>query len=83
MTREAFQRELARMSRAQKLQLVQDLWDDIAEVSQDIEIDAQERRLLDARVAAHRRNASAAQPWPAVKRRVLAKLNGARRSRKA
>jgi putative addiction module component (TIGR02574 family) len=80
MTRAAFHRELSKMTRAEKLQLVQDLWDSIAEESDDIQLDSQERRLLDQRVAAHRRNPRAAQPWNTVKRRVIGKIKTSRRT---
>jgi putative addiction module component (TIGR02574 family) len=81
MTRAAFQRELSRMSQAEKLQLVQELWDDIAKAPENIRLDAAERRVLDERVEAHRSNPRAAQPWSVVKRRVVAKLKAARRQK--
>ena len=79
MTRAAFHRELSKMSRAEKLQLVQDLWDEIAEQSEDIRLSASERKLLDERVVAHERDPKAAQPWSIVKRRVVTKLKSSRR----
>jgi putative addiction module component (TIGR02574 family) len=79
MTRTALRTELSKLSRAQRIQLVQELWDTIAEEPDDIELTSAEKKLLDERVAADRKNPSAAQPWSTVKRRVMAKVNASRR----
>ena len=81
MTQAAFHRELSKLSQAEKLQLVQDLWDSIAEQPEDIAIDDDERKLLDERLASHRRNPRAAQPWQNVKRRIVARVKSAQRRR--
>ena len=65
----------------ERLSLVQELWDSIAEEPHAVELTAAEKKLLDERVAADEKNPSAAQPWSTVKRRVMAKVKASRRKR--
>jgi putative addiction module component (TIGR02574 family) len=67
---------------AEKLSLVQELWDSIAEDSETVALSESEKRLLDQRVQSDRRDPNAAQPWAVVKRRALAKVKATRRDDK-
>ena len=80
MTTKAIREKALALPVAERLTLVQELWDSIADEPREIDLSEAEKRLLQERVAADRKNPSAAQPWAAVKRRVAAKLKSRRRS---
>ena len=77
MTAKAIRKKALALPVTERLSLVQDLWDSIAEDGLP-PLSEGEKRLLTARVAADRKNPSAAQPWSVVKRRVMAKLKARR-----
>ena len=56
---------------AERIQLVADIWDTIAEVPEAVELTPEVRKLLDERLAAYRKDPDAGSPWPEVKERIL------------
>lgn len=64
---------LRRLSVAERLQLVEDLWDSIAQEAPDeaFPITRELVAELDRRLTEHEANPSAAIPWPEVRRRIL------------
>jgi putative addiction module component (TIGR02574 family) len=64
--------EILRMSISERLRLVQDIWDSIAEFPEALPLTEAQRRLLDERLEEHSRNPGAGSPWPEVKARLLA-----------
>ena len=46
-------KEVRKLSGAEKIQLAEDLWDDVASATDDLPVPASHKRLLDARLAAH------------------------------
>lgn len=68
--------DFRRLTVAERLQLVEDIWDSIAEdadadsfpVTDDV------KALLDKRLADHEASPDAAVPWPEVRRRLLDRL---------
>lgn len=58
---------------AEKLQLVQDLWDDIAASPDDIPVTEVEIQELDRRMENLRQNPESALDWDEVKRRARAR----------
>jgi len=73
------------LSTAERILLVQDIWDSIAQEPERVEIPQWHKRLIDERAREHARNPSRVLSWPEVKRRVeqsLAKNRSARRKRK-
>jgi len=56
---------------SERIQLVTEIWDSIAECPDQIEITPQTKQLLEKRLAAHRLNPNAGSPWQDVKRRIL------------
>ena len=59
------------LSVPERIQLVTDIWDSIAECPEQIELTDATRQLLRKRLAAYRTNPDAGSPWEDVKRRIL------------
>ncbi len=64
--------QLRRLSLAERLQLVEDLWDTIAAEADSLPVPASHREQLALRRAAHRSNPSAVIPWEEVRRQLWA-----------
>lgn len=64
---------LRRLSVAERLQLVEDLWDSIAQEAPDdaFPITPEVAAELDRRLTEHEADPGAAIPWPEVRRRIL------------
>jgi len=60
--------EALRLSPSDRLQLIEALWDTLSE--QDIPVTAEERALLDARLADLEANPGDHSPWPEVRARL-------------
>ncbi len=54
-----------------RLRLVEEIWDSIAAFPEAVALTDAQRRELDARLDAHRRNPTAGSPWAEVKSRLL------------
>ncbi len=59
------------LSVPERIQLVIEIWDSIAECPEQIELTDATRQLLRKRLAAYRENPDAGSPWEDVKRRIL------------
>lgn len=57
----------------EKLDLIQQLWESVASSQDPYPLSDNERRLIDDRLEAHRRNPDALATWSEVKARLLAK----------
>lgn len=55
----------------ERLRLVEDLWDSIAEVPEAIELSDAQRTELDHRLDAYHENPESVSPWTEVKERIL------------
>jgi putative addiction module component (TIGR02574 family) len=78
MTMAKIKQEALALPVAQRLSLVQDLWDSIAEDQHSLPLSPEHARILDERLAAHERDPSATISYAQLKRQ-LRKL---RRSKK-
>jgi putative addiction module component (TIGR02574 family) len=67
MTAKALLEKARSLPKAERLSLVQDLWDSIAEEPDDIELTDAERQLLDQRIASYEANPTAVLSWDQVK----------------
>ena len=63
-----------RLSVAERLELVQAIWDSIAAEAERAPLSDAQREEIDRRLAAHRANPSAAVPWEQVEAAALARL---------
>lgn len=64
--------EILQLSVDERLELVEAIWDSIAEVPEAVRLTDEQRRILDERLEDLRRNPDAGSPWPEVKARILA-----------
>ena len=55
----------------ERLELVGDIWDSIAQAPDALELTEEQRTELDKRLEAYRRDPKAGSPWSEVKARVL------------
>jgi len=56
---------------SERLELVGDIWDSIAQVPDAVELTDTQRAELDRRLEAYRRDPKAGSPWSEVKARIL------------
>lgn len=84
MTKPAF--DYRALSIAERLQLVEDVWDSIALEQPDavaLPLSANERTELDRRLAAHRRDPSAGVPWHDVRDALMRPPKSRARAKRA
>jgi putative addiction module component (TIGR02574 family) len=62
---------LLQLTAAERILLVQDIWDSIVEHPEALEISEEHRQILDARLEACRQNPNAGSSWEQVKDRIL------------
>ena len=65
--------DIANMPVEDRLQLVEDIWDSIAELPEAVEIPEWHKSELEKRLKAYHENPEAGSPWSEVKKRVLKK----------
>ena len=58
---------------SERIQLVTEIWESIAEFPDHIEVTEQTRQLLRSRLEEHRRNPGAVSPWAEVRERILSR----------
>lgn len=62
--------DILEMSVAERIQLVEDIWDSIAAVPEALSLTDAEREELDRRLATHAQNLDAGVPWDELKERL-------------
>ena len=62
---------LEKLPLAERIQLVEDLWDSIARDQEELPIPEWQKAELLRRQQEYRENPQSAQPWPEVKRSIL------------
>lgn len=63
-------KDILRLSVAERIELIGDLWDSMAEVPEAIGLTEAQRAELDRRLEAHRKDPTAGAPWPTVRDRI-------------
>lgn len=74
MTRESLLAEAIQLNSDERIQLVEDLWDSISEAPEAVELTAEQIKLLESRLSAHREDPSDASDWEEVKARLFKEL---------
>ena len=65
--------ELKRLTSSEKLLLVSELWNDLAEHPAEVPVSREQIAELDRRMAEYRRDPSNVTTWEAIQKRVLGK----------
>ena len=73
MRNEISMANILKLDVAERIQLVEDVWDSIASTPQAMPLTDKEKKELDRRIAAYHENPSLGSPWKKVKKRTLAK----------
>jgi putative addiction module component (TIGR02574 family) len=63
--------EIAAMPIQQRIQLVEDIWDSIADMPDAVEIPEWHKQELEKRLEAYHANPGEGSPWQDVKKRIL------------
>lgn len=63
--------EILNLSVAERIQLVEDVWDSIAAEPEELPFSDEVRQELDRRLAEHAANPDAGRPWAEIKARLL------------
>jgi putative addiction module component (TIGR02574 family) len=63
--------DVLELSPAERILLVEEIWDSIASVPDSVELSEAQRAELDRRLAAYRANPAAGDPWDVVKARIM------------
>ena len=62
--------EIKKLSKSEKLLLVSELWDDIADSPEEVLLSEAQERLLDERYEQFRKDPEEGKPWSEVKERI-------------
>jgi putative addiction module component (TIGR02574 family) len=63
-------KDILTLSVPERIQLVEDIWDSIAEVPDEVRLTEEQKKELDLRLDAYHRDPNAGSPWEAVRRRI-------------
>lgn len=58
------------LSVPERILLVEDIWDSIAEIPEEVSLSAAQKQELELRLAAYHQNPNAGSPWSAVRERI-------------
>ncbi len=61
------------LSIPERIQIVEDIWDTIANELEVIELTEEEKKIIDERLEAYHRNPDLGSPWEDVYKRIVAK----------
>ncbi len=65
--------DLLELSVEERINLVGEIWDSIAEVPEQVEVSSEVRELLEKRLLDHRSNPQTSSPWKEIRARILAR----------
>ena len=63
-------KDILSLTVAERIELIGDLWDSIAEVPEDVVLTEAQKAELDKRLDAYRKDPTAGAPWPVVRDRI-------------
>ena len=67
---------IKRLSVAERVRLVQDIWDTLQPTTEELPLTEEQRQLIDRRLEEHRQDPASAVPWEDVKGRIEPRQNG-------
>ena len=62
--------DVMRLSVPERIQLVEDIWDSIAELPEEVPLTDEQKAELDRRLDAYHQNPEAGAPWGVVRERI-------------
>lgn len=62
--------DILNLSVSERIQLVEDIWDSIAELPEEVPLTDEQKKELDRRLDAYRRNPNEGSPWGMVRERI-------------
>ena len=62
--------DILRLSMAERIQLVADIWDSVAEVPESVPLTDEQKAELDRRLDAYHQNPDEGSPWEIVRERI-------------
>ena len=65
--------DVLELSISERLKLVEDIWDSIADVPESLELTEEDKRLIDERLESYRRDPNVGSPWEEVYARIISK----------
>jgi putative addiction module component (TIGR02574 family) len=63
-------KDILNLSVAERIELIGDLWDSLAEVPEAVTLTEAQQAELDRRLDAHREDPTAGAPWPVLRARI-------------
>ena len=64
------ERDILGLSISERIQLVQDIWDSVAEVPESLALTDEEKDEIDRRLNAYHKDPRVGSPWPVVRDRI-------------
>ena len=74
MSAQTITESFRKLSLPEKIRLLQELWDDIADESASVALSKSQRMLLDERLRQHDKNLEDVEPWDKVRNDILSEL---------
>ena len=74
MSTQAITESFRKLSSIEKIRLLQDLWDDVADEVTTTPLTESEKRLLDERIQQHDENPADIEPWDKTRDDILSEL---------
>jgi putative addiction module component (TIGR02574 family) len=65
--------DVLKLSVSERIQLVEDVWDSIANIPSSITLTSQQKETLDLRLNSYHKNPDVGSPWDLVKEKLLKK----------
>ena len=62
--------DILNMSISERIQLVEDIWDSIAEIPEAVSLTDAQKRELDLRLDSYHKNPTTGSPWEEVRKRI-------------
>ena len=66
-----------RLSIPERIQLVEDIWDTIANEPEAIELTEKDKKIIDERLERYHQNPELGSPWEGVYKRIVSRQQGA------
>jgi len=63
-------KDILDLSVSERIQLVQDIWDSIAQIPDKVSLTEEEKEEIDRRLDAYHKNPNAGSPWSIVQERI-------------